>query len=133
MQVRVQGKVLTPGVQDRDHTCLCAKETWVFTKATDDLPGGGKKGAVKVFWGVERQFVEFLWQGEDHVKVRYVQEFGPARLHPLFTFMPLAFGAMAVAATVVAQVELTAAGMVALVYVPAQCRGPATAQCVEGA
>jgi hypothetical protein len=133
MQVWVQTEVLPPGVQNGDHTCLCTQELMVVAKATDDLPGGGKKGAVKMFWGVERQFVEFLWQGEDHVKIRHVQEFGLTRLHPLLAFMSLAFGTMAVAATVVAQVEFTAAGMVALVYVPAQCRGPAPAQCVEGA
>lgn len=67
------------------------------------------------------------------MKIRYIQEFGLTRLYPLLTFVPLTFGAVTVTATVVAQVEFAAPVMVALVYVPAQCRGPATAQCVEGA
>lgn len=66
------------------------------------------------------------------MEIRHVQQFGLPCPYPLFPFMPLALGAMTVPATVVAKVQLMAAGVVATVYMPAQCCGAAFAQGVQG-
>ena len=66
------------------------------------------------------------------MEIRHVQQFGLPCPDPLLPFMPLALGTMAVTTTIVTKVELMAARVVATVYMPAQCCGPAFSQGVQG-
>ncbi len=102
MQVWMQRELLAPGMQNADHTGLCTEVSGVVPKTVECTPGGGKEAVVNGFVLVHGQLVQLGGQGENHMKVRHGQQVLSASCDPLFTFVPLALGAVPVAATVVA-------------------------------
>ena len=121
VQVRMQGEVLAPGVQYGDHARTRTQVNAVPCKGVDHAPCRGKERVIDPLRCVQAQAVEFPGQGEHHVEVRHRQQLRLAGCHPVFPRQPLALGAVAVPATVVAHAQVGTART--LVQVTAQgCR-----------
>tara|TARA_R110000744_G_scaffold134093_2_gene242936 strand:+ start:20380 stop:20781 length:402 start_codon:yes stop_codon:yes gene_type:complete len=132
VQVRVKGQILAPGMQDGDHSRVGPQKIGVGRKPLDHLPGRREQKVIDRFGVIKAYPVKFRWKGKDHMEVRDVQQFGLPCPDPLFPFVSLALGTVAVPATVVAKVQPMAVRVVATVDMPAQCCGTAFAQGVQG-
>ena len=131
VQVRMQGEVLTPGVQHGDHTRVRSQVGGIAGKGTDHTPGCGKERIIDTIRPIQAQTVQLPGQGEHHMEVRHRQELGLAGCHPVFPGQDLALGTVAVPATVVAYAQVGTGG--ALIQMPAQGRRAAVPDQAQGA
>ena len=55
-----------------------------------------------------KEGVQLMWQGKDHMKIRSIDDFGPALIHPDFFQDSLAFGTVPVAAGIIVEFHVAA-------------------------
>ena len=131
MDVGVVLEVLPPGVEDGQEADLGPEVLGVGGDLLQGLGGGPEQQAVDHARVLQGDRAERRGQGEDEVEVLDGQEFRLAGLHPVGGGGGLTLGAVAVAAGVVGDLPVPAP--VALLDVPAQRRGPAGGDVVQGA
>ena len=93
--VRLQG--LSPGVQDAEKSDLRAEMFGIGSYFQQGGGSGSEQEMIKLPRVVLRQEVEFVGNGEDHVKVRGGQQFLFPRGKPTLARLGLALGAVPIA------------------------------------
>ena len=110
VDVRMQQKILAPGVENADNADLRAE---VLGIGGDLQRGRGTRSKQQIVIApgiVLRQHVEFVRHGEDDMKVAGRQELSLLRGKPAFARLRLALGAVPVAARVIRDGLMTASG-----------------------
>jgi len=77
-------EVLAPGMENADHSDLCAKMFGVLGKLREGFGGRAKKQVVQELLIHGNQGVQSGGEGEDHMEVFNGQEVLPASLDPFF-------------------------------------------------
>jgi hypothetical protein len=77
-------EVLTPGMENADHSDLCAEMFGVLGELCEGLGGGAKKQVVQELRVHGNQGIQCGGEGEDHMEVFNGQEVLPASLDPFF-------------------------------------------------
>ena len=98
--MRVQKQVLSPGMQNADHTDFRTEVFGVACYFQQCLCAGGKQQVAKHSRVVQRQYIEFVRHGEYDMKVAGGEKLAFASCEPLFARLHLAFRTMPVAARV---------------------------------
>jgi len=101
MKVRMKGKVLSPGVQDRRHPNLCSQALGVGGQCQQCLGSGLEKQVIQPPRMMKHQWVQGRRQREDDVEVLHGEQTLQARFQPGRAFGGLALGAVSVPAGVV--------------------------------
>lgn len=127
VQVRMQGKVLAPGVKDGHHSCLGME--LCKGKLGYSIPRTGKKHIIEPSGIVQKQPVEHGRQSKDQVKIGYRQKICFTVLYPGLALGILAFGAMTVTAAVITDANMPA--RVAFINMTSQSSGTTPEQCSE--
>src|SRR5690606_37662443 len=70
VQVWVQGELLTPRMQNADHSGLRAQVLWVMPKRVECAPGCRKEAVVNSLWIIHSKLVELRWKGKNHMEIR---------------------------------------------------------------
>ena len=97
----MQEQVLTPGMQDADHTDLCSQVFRIGCDFQQGLRAGGEQQIVKQARVFQGQHIEFVGHGEHDMEVTGGQEFAFAGRQPALASLCLALGAVPVSARVV--------------------------------
>jgi hypothetical protein len=87
----------------------------VFSKTPESVPGCFEQHGINRIRLLQAQTIEVIWQSEDHVIVRYIEQLSFPFLDPLFALMALALRTMSVPAAVVAKVKLSTIRVVAAI------------------
>lgn len=106
VDVRVMEQVLAPGMKEGKEADPGAEVLGIGGDGQQRLRTGVEQKLVEAGLVLQRQRVELLGNREDDVEVFDGQQFGSAPLDPLGPLAVLAFGAVAVAARVVADALL---------------------------
>jgi hypothetical protein len=77
-------EVLTPGMENADHSDLCAQMFGVLGELGEGFGGGAKKQVVEELLVHGDQGVQGGGEGEDHMEVFHGQEVLSASLDPFF-------------------------------------------------
>ena len=101
MHMRMQPKLLTPGVQDGYHSRFGAHVFGIGSKGLDGLPGCGEQSIIHFLIKTGQEFIEMMGQSKDNMIVWNGQQFAFPIDDPSFFVDHLAFGTMPVAAGVV--------------------------------
>ena len=113
------GQRAAPGVQDGQDADQPAHVVRIEGQLDEALGGGLHQQAVQDLLVASQQGAKLLRQGEDHVEVRYRQQFLPPGFQPGLGILPMTLGAGPIAAgvigvvlpaAVVADVDLAAQG-----------------------
>ena len=120
MQVRMKLEVLSPAVQHGKEADLRTEMFGIGRDGSQRLGRGPEENAVDHLLVLVGDRGDLFRHGKDDVKIRNLQKFGLAVLDPLGPGQRLAFGAMPIAARVVA-IPLMAA-LVAALQVAAESR-----------
>ena len=97
----MQQQILSPGMQNAEHADLGTQMLGIARHLEGRLCAGRKQQIVKQARVFQRQHVEFVRHGEDHVKVTSGQQFLFARGEPALAGLGLALRAMPVTAGVI--------------------------------
>ena len=116
-------EILTPGMENTDHSYHCTEMFWVVCKLCESLGDRTEKEIVQDLTVRGGQGIEFRGEGEDHMEVLNGQEILTVSLDPFFFPQGLAFGAMPIPAGVIRYLHMTA--VVALVPMATQESGSA--------
>lgn len=119
----MEEQILSPGVQDGGKTDLRAEVLFVKSNFLERLCRGIEQDGKDNFLIPQSQRIQFIGQGEDHMKILYWQQTFQTLVKPLRLFEALALGAMPVATGIIRDAGVAAT--FALILVPAQCRGSA--------
>ena len=122
--MRMKAQILSPGMQYTD--CSAFDPVVAVSKALQRLSHALEHGIVKPCAIGHTERIQLMGYREHCMKILYRQGILHAVLHPKHLFCGLAFGAMPVAATVVAGAFAPAA--IATFYVSAQDRSAALLQ-----
>ena len=77
-------EVLAPGMENADHSHLCAEMFRVLGEFRERFGGRAKKQVVQDLLVHGNQGIQFGGEGEDHMEVFNGQEVLPASLDPFF-------------------------------------------------
>ena len=110
VQVRMQGEVLSPGVEDGNHAGVSAEMLLIVGERFHDIPNRVEEQTVEPGRFKQRQTVERLGQGEDHMKIRCRKQLRFSGEDPPLALYLLAFRAMSVAARVIAHANMATTG-----------------------
>ena len=99
--MRVQGELLTPGMQHAEETDLGPAVCWIASNFEKGFRTGVKQEIVDKFFVVQSQGCQLRRQSEDHMHVARGEKFLAPRFEPAFASARLALWAMAISATVV--------------------------------
>ena len=119
MDMGMKMQVLAPGVQHGQEAGLSAEVPGVRGDRVQRFGGCPEQDVVDDDLVLEGDDGDLVGYGEDHVKVRYVEQFRPPVLEPLRACETLALAAVPVAAGVVRDALLSA--IVAALDVAAEC------------
>ena len=108
MHMRVQIQFLPPAVEDSKESDLSAKMLWIPRNFEKGFRDGAKKEAVHQALVLECYWAEFIWKGEDNVKVPRLEEIRCLSLKPFRSSLCLALRAVAIAAGLVEEFLMTA-------------------------
>ena len=123
-------QVLAPGVENAEDADLRAQVLGVGGDFQQGGGAGGEQEMVKLAGVVLRQQVEFVGDGEDHVKVMGGQQFLFPRSEPAFARLGLALGAVPIATRIIRDGLKSALG--AGIEVASERGGAAVQQGAEG-
>ena len=116
MNMRVQAKVLAPGMQYGYHARFCMQ--LCVRKLSYCFPGTGKQQVIEICRFLKKQAIELIGYRKDNMKVWDRKQILLAAFHPCFTLSVLALGTMTVTARVVTNADMTA--IIAFVNMSAQ-------------
>jgi len=116
MNMRVQAKVLTPGMQYGYHTRFCMQ--LCVRKLSYCFPGTGKQQVIKICRLLKKQAIESIRYSKNNMKVWYRKQILLAVFHPCFSLSILALGTMTVTARVITDADMTA--LIAFINMSAQ-------------
>ena len=91
-------EVLPPGMEHAEESDVGSQVLGIACKLEHRRGTGAVEQVVEQPLVLENKSRERMWQGEDDVEVRNGQQFGRARGEPLGTRVPLALGAVPIAA-----------------------------------
>jgi hypothetical protein len=123
VQVRMEMKILSPGVQHTEETERHAETPRIGGNAEQGLRGDAEKDLIDHLFVIEGDVGDGLGQGEDHVEILGGQQLGLPLFEPLGARQSLTLGTVPVAAGAVAGMRVMA--VVAPFRHTAQRRGPA--------
>jgi hypothetical protein len=109
MQVRVQVKILPPGMQYGEEADLRTQMFRVACNRQQRFRYGAEEETVDRLFVVEGNPCDLLREGEDYVEVLHRQQFGGTLLQPFGARCPLALGAVSIAAGAVVSMSILAA------------------------
>ena len=101
MQVWVQMKVLTPGMEHGEEADGCAQESGVRGSFQQTLRCGTEQDGVDLFLILKRQSADLIGQSEHDVEIGDWEKVGLPLLEPSGTGRGLTLRAMAIAAGVI--------------------------------
>ena len=101
VQMGMEMKVLSPGVQQRQTAELCTEVLRVSAERQQCFGSGAKQHPVDGAAILKRQRSQLVWNGEDDVEVLHVEHLPLARLEPRRPGRPLTLGTMPIPARVV--------------------------------
>ena len=104
----MQEQVLSPGVQDGDHTDLGSQVFRIRCDREQSLCAGREQEMVKQARVLQSQDIQLVRYGEDNVEIAGVEEFALPCRQPTLTRLGLTFGAMAIATRVVGDAAVAA-------------------------
>lgn len=108
MNVRMEGKVASPGVEDADEPDLCTQMSLVPGKLFQSCGAAVIEQAEEKASVRKKEAVELLRHSEDSVKIRRINDIGLPGVDPFFLVHCLAAGAVPVAARIVVYFDGTA-------------------------
>ena len=106
VQVRVEVKILPPGVEHGEEAELHTQTRGVAGDGEQSLRGGAKQDIVDHVFVVEGDGRDLLGESEDHVEVLSGQQLLLTLLQPLFARRPLALGAVTISTGAIADVRV---------------------------
>ncbi len=121
MDMRVESEFLAPSVQHAEETDFCAEMFGITRDFKKSFRTGAKQQIVDDLFILQRQWRQLTRQREDHVDVARGEKFLLTRGDPTVAGRGLTLRTVAVAAGVVRDGAIPAAG--ALIEMPAQCGG----------
>jgi len=92
VDMRMQQQVLSPCVKDGEEPDLSSEVFWVGCHFEQGLRRGGKQQVVEQRRAGQRQWVQFMWNGEHNVEITGVEQFLLPCLKPSFASLGLALG-----------------------------------------
>src|SRR5215472_16487006 len=98
MDVRMQQKILAPGVQNADDSDLGTEMLGISSYFQGSGGTGPEQQLIELFRVGQGQHVEFVWHGEDDVEVAGRKQFQFAFGNPALACLSLALGAVPVTA-----------------------------------
>jgi hypothetical protein len=116
MNMRMQAKVLPPGMQYGYHTRFCMQ--LCVRELSYCFPGNGKQQVIKICRMLNKQAIERVGYCKDNMKVWDRKQILLAVLYPCFPLGVLALGTMTVTARVITDTDMTA--LIAFVNMSAQ-------------
>jgi hypothetical protein len=116
MNMRMQAKVLSPGMQYGYHTRFCMQ--LCVRKLSYCFPGTGKQQVIKICRLLKKQAIESIRYSKNNMKVWDRKQILLAVFHPCFTLSILALGTMTVTARVITDADMTA--LIAFINMSAQ-------------
>ena len=90
VNMRMEKQVLSPGMQNADHTDFRTEVLGIACYFQQCLCAGGEQQVVKHSRVVQRQYIEFVRHGEYHMKVAGGEKLALASCEPMFTRLRLA-------------------------------------------
>src|SRR5271155_1778681 len=108
VNMRMEKQVLSPGVQNADHTDLRTEVFGIACYFQQCLCAGGKQQVVKYARVVQRQHIEFVRHSEHDVEVAGREKLAFASREPMFTRLRLALRTVPVPARVIGDGLVTA-------------------------
>jgi hypothetical protein len=93
-------KVLSPGMEHAEESDICSQVLWIASQFEHRGGAGAKEQIVKHALVLEDKGGQFVRQSEDDVEVWHGQQFSRARSQPFCARVPLALGAVPIAAGV---------------------------------
>ena len=123
MNMRVELKVLSPGMQDGRDSRHCAEIFSVGTQFQYRFGRRLKQQCVHGALPVSKNGIQLRRNGENNMKIRRVKQVFPLLVDPLFFCKRLAFGAVSVPAGVVRNPHISA--VITGIYVRTQSSCPA--------
>jgi hypothetical protein len=106
MNMRVQAKVLSPGMQYVYHSSFCMQ--LCVRELSYCFPGTGKQKVVKIYRLLKKQAIESIRYSKNNVKVWYRKQILLPVFHPCFPLSILTLGTMTVTARVITDADMTA-------------------------
>ena len=131
VDMRVQRQVLPPCMKHYCGGSARAQPLWAVAKAIQGMPARFEQQAVHETGVVHTQAIKFMRQGEYDMKIRNRQELLLLLYGPHLLVKPLALGAMAVAAAIIANAQV--ATFTAGINMAAQSSRPASNDGLQGA
>jgi hypothetical protein len=116
MNMRMQAKVLSPGMQYGYHTRFCMQ--LCVRKLSYCFPGTGKQQVIKICRLLKKQAIESIRYSKNNMKVWDRKQILLAVFYPCFTLSILALGTMTVTARVITDADMTA--LIAFINMSAQ-------------
>src|SRR5262252_2924178 len=101
-------QVLSPGVQDGDHTDLGSEVLRIGCDFEQSLCASSEQQIVEQAWVLQSQDIQLVRHGEDNVEVAGVQEFTFSCRQPALAGLRLTLGAVTIATRVVGDGLITA-------------------------
>ena len=108
MHVGMVEQVAGPGVQHAYHANLPAHKAWIFCQLLGCPGGSAEEQVVDQLLVLAGNLAQFRWKREGQQEVRDAQEQSLLHFQPVLGLLVLAFGAVAVAAGVIAVADFTA-------------------------
>src|SRR5215470_9376231 len=126
----MQKQVLSPSVQDGDHTDLGSQVLRIGCDLEQRLRSGREQQIVKQAWVLQRQHIQFVRHSEHDMEIAGVEEFALPCCDPALASLRLTLGAVAIATRVVRDglIPTTRAS----ITMPAEGSGAATLNGTKG-
>ena len=106
MQMRMQRKILSPGVKDCNHTSVSTEMFFIVRKTFHHTPCRIEEQFVDLRRFKKTQLVECFGQCEDHMKISCWKQLRFSCLDPTLALYLLALGTMSIAARVVTDARM---------------------------
>ena len=97
-------------MQNGGHGCFSSQVLWITSKLPDSTPGCPEQSVIHLFGILQGQGIKVMGQGKDNMIVGNGKQFIFPIQYPSLPVGRLAFGAVTVAATVVAYLAKTTTG-----------------------
>jgi hypothetical protein len=108
MQVRMKRKILSPGVEYSDHSCICTKMFFVVSKITDHTPSSVEEKVIHYSRLIQAKFVECFGKCEYYMKISCWKQLRFPGLYPPLALYLLALRTVSIAAGVVTDANVAA-------------------------
>jgi hypothetical protein len=131
MNMRVQGQLLGPGVQHRQHGDGAADVTRIAGEFDDRGGGGLHQHAVAITLIGPQHFAQFGGHGDGDMEIRHRQHLRLPVLEPFLDLRRVTLGTTAIATRVVG--EHLGVALVATPDLATECRGAAVEDVFDGA